>query len=111
MANDIYFLVMPGKKGGYVYMMTNQHNTVLYVGVTSNLPGRVGMHKDKYYPKSFTAHYNIDKLVYFEAFDSIVSAIDREKQLKAGSRKRKEILINSINPTWRDLFLEVQDYN
>ena len=99
------------KKGGYVYIMTNQHNTVLYVGVTSNLPGRIGQHKDKYYPKSFTDRYNIDKLVYFEVFELIVLAIVREKQIKAGSRKAKEALINSMNPEWRDLFWEVQDYN
>lgn len=99
------------KKGGYVYIITNQHNTVLYVGVTSNLPGRIGQHKDKYYPKSFTAKYNIDKLVYFEVFELIVLAIAREKQIKAGSRKAKEALINSMNPEWRDLFWEVQDYN
>lgn len=102
---------MWGKKSGYVYIITNQHHTVLYVGVTSNLPGRIGKHKDKYYPKSFTAKYNVDKLVYFEVFDSIVTAIEREKQLKAGSRKKKEALINSSNPAWRDLFWEVQDYN
>ena len=99
------------KKGGYVYIITNQHNTVLYVGVTSNLPGRIGQHKDKYYPKSFTAKYNIDKLVYFEVFELIVLAIAREKQIKAGSRKAKEALINSMNPEWRDLFWEVQDYD
>ena len=98
------------KKGGYVYIITNKYNTVLYVGVTSNLPGRIGKHKDKFYPKSFTAKYNVDKLVYFEVFDSIVDAIFREKQIKAGSRKRKEELINSLNPAWKDLFWEVQDY-
>jgi putative endonuclease len=101
---------MPINKGGYVYIITNQHHTVLYVGVTSNLPGRIGKHRDKFYAKSFSAKYNVDKLVYFEVFDFIVDAIQREKQLKAGSRKRKEALINSMNPEWRDLFSEVQDY-
>ena len=74
---------MHRKKGGYIYIITNQHHTVLYVGVTSNLPGRIGQHKDKFYPKSFTAKYNVDKLVYFEVFNSIVDAIMREKQIKA----------------------------
>ena len=102
---------MHRKKGGYVYIITNKYNTVLYVGETSNLPGRIGEHRDKFYPKSFTAKYNIHKLVYFEVFDSIVDAIIREKQIKAGSRKRKEDLINSFNPDWIDLLWEVQDYN
>ena len=102
---------MKGKKGGYIYIVTNQHNTVLYVGVTSNLAGRVSQHRDKHYPKSFTARYNANKLVYFELFDSIEDAILREKQIKGGSRKRKEDLINAYNCEWRDLFWEVQDYN
>lgn len=102
---------MSRKKRGYVYIITNRHHTVLYVGVTSNLPGRIGKHRDKFYPNSFSGMYNVDKLVYFEVFDFIIDAIAREKQLKAGSRKRKEELINSLNPEWRDLFWEVQEYN
>ena len=84
--------------------MTNLHNTTLYTGVTSDLYGRVLEHKEKKYPKSFTARYNIHKLVYFQHFESIEEAIDREKQVKAASRKYKEGLINSINPDWKDLF-------
>ena len=93
----------------YVYIMTNKSNTVLYVGVTNDLMRRVYEHKNKIDSNSFTAKYNLNKLVYFESTSSIESAIEREKQLKAGSRKRKEELINSINPEWNDLY-EVYDY-
>ncbi len=86
----------------YIYLMTNKNNTVIYTGVTSNLLRRVFQHKTKFY-KGFTARYNCDKLVYFEEFYAIIQAIAREKQIKAGSRKRKEQLINSMNPEWKDL--------
>ncbi|WP_075352569.1 GIY-YIG nuclease family protein [Algoriphagus marinus] len=95
------------KKGGSTYIMTNKNNTVLYIGVTSDLIRRVSEHKVKTNPTSFTAKYNLDKLVYFENFQSIEEAINREKQLKGGSRLKKEILINSINPEWIDLFDEL----
>ena len=83
--------------------MTNDNDTVLYTGVTSNLRGRVKEHMGNMHPGSFTARYNIRKLVYYESFDSIVEAIKREKQIKAGSRKKKLDLINGSNPEWRDL--------
>jgi putative endonuclease len=98
------------KKGGCVYIMTNQHNTTLYVGVTSKLFIRMTEHRDKKYPKSFTARYNLNKLVYYEVFHSIREAIAREKQLKAGSRKAKEKLIQSLNPDWKDLFEEISTW-
>jgi putative endonuclease len=91
-------------KGGFVYIITNAHHTTLYVGVTSNVYNRTVQHRDKIFPKSFSARYNLSKLVYYEIFDSIVDAIAREKQLKAGSRKKKEDLINKFNPEWKDLF-------
>jgi len=91
------------KKGGYVYILTNQNNTTLYTGVTSNLAKRVWEHKNKII-KGFTYKYNINKLVYYERFESIESAIAREKQIKAGSRKRKDDLINMFNPDWKDLY-------
>ena len=91
--------------------MTNENNNVLYTGVTSNLVARVSEHRDKLYSKSFTSRYNINKLIYFEIFDTIEEAIAREKQIKAGSRKRKEKLINAMNPEWRDLFDDVKDYD
>lgn len=90
-------------KVGYVYILSNKINTVLYVGVTSNLIKRVWEHKNKAVP-GFTARYNIDKLIYYETSESIVSAIEREKQIKGGSRKKKTELINSFNPQWKDLY-------
>ena len=76
------------EKKGYVYILTNKHNTTLYVGVTSNLPKRIYEHKNKII-KGFTSKYNLNKLVYYEHYESIYEAIVREKQLKGGSRKRK----------------------
>jgi len=92
------------EKGGYVYIMTNKKNTVLYTGVTSNLVARVTEHKEHTYPNSFTAKYNVVKLVYYECFTSIEEAIAREKQIKAGSRQDKIDLINKMNPQWIDLY-------
>ena len=85
-----------------VYFMANKNNTVLYIGVTSNLIKRVYEHKAKIY-KGFTSKYNCNKLVYYEVFDNINDAIAREKQLKSGNRKRKNELVNSMNPEWNDL--------
>ena len=93
-------------KRGYVYILTNKNNTVLYTGVTSNLVKRVYEHKQKYV-KCFTKAYNVTKLVYYEVFDNIVSAIEREKQIKAGSRKKKLELINNFNAEHRDLYDEL----
>ncbi|HEY9114362.1 MAG TPA: GIY-YIG nuclease family protein, partial [Bacteroidales bacterium] len=70
------------ERGGYIYIMTNKYNTTLYVGLTSNLRNRVYQHKTKQYSNSFTARYNLDKLVYFEPFMFIEEAIEREKQIK-----------------------------
>lgn len=88
---------------GYFYIITNKYNKVLYSGVTSNLKERIYQHKTKKHPKSFTARFNVDRLVYFETYDSIGDAIKREKQIKGGSRKKKIDLINSLNPGWKDL--------
>ncbi|MCO6148465.1 GIY-YIG nuclease family protein [Flavobacterium sp. NRK1] len=93
-------------KSGFTYILTNYNNTTLYVGVTSNLYERVKQHKQKFYPNCFTAKYNLNKLVYFEQFQMIGDAIGREKQLKAGSRKKKIELIQNINPEWKDLYFE-----
>lgn len=86
-----------------VYILTNQYNTVLYTGVTSDLYHRIMEHREKVYP-GFTSRYNVHKLVYFEEFGDISDAIAREKQIKAGSRQKKLDLINSINPNWDDLW-------
>lgn len=93
-------------KPGFVYILTNHTNTTLYVGVTSELQGRTKQHKQKIYPNSFTAKYNLYKLVYFEQHQMIGDAIGREKQLKAGSRQKKIELIESMNPEWKDLYFE-----
>lgn len=90
-------------KSYHVYILTNKWQTVLYVGVTGNLEGRIAQHKEKVHPKSFTAQYNVNRLVYFEEYGNPLEAIMREKQLKAGPRWRKERLINQNNPSWKDL--------
>ena len=88
----------------WIYITTNKPNGVLYTGVTSELKDRITSHKTKKYKNSFSARYNLDKLVYFEKFDSIITAREREKQIKAGSRTKKILLIESMNPEWEDLF-------
>lgn len=90
-------------KPGFIYILTNKNNTTLYVGVSATLVKRIQQHKEKIDKKSFTARYNLDKLVYYEAFQRIPDAIAREKQIKAGNRASKIELIESINPNWIDL--------
>jgi putative endonuclease len=96
-------------KSGFIYIITNKYNTTLYIGVTSNLPQRIVQHKEKHYPTSFSARYNLCKLVYYEQFQMIGDAIGREKQLKAGSRTQKILLIQSSNPNWNDLYEDIKD--
>ena len=86
----------------YVYILTNTHHNVLYTGVTNDLERRCYEHKQKKI-KGFTQKYNVDKLIYFERFDSIDSAIDREKQIKGFSRGKKLTLINQFNKDWKEL--------
>ena len=93
-------------KPGFIYILTNKNNTTLYVGVTADLEQRIKQHKSKINKKSFSARYNLNKLVYYEAFQMIGDAIAREKQLKGGNRAQKIALIESINPTWEELFYE-----
>jgi len=88
----------------WIYMTSNKKNGVIYTGVTSELKYRIGSHKNKKYINSFTARYNADKLVYYEEYDSIITANAREKQLKAGSRAKKVKLIEGMNPEWDDLY-------
>ncbi len=99
------------ERGGYVYILTNKTNNVLYTGVTSNLRNRIFEHKTKKHKNSFTNKYNVNKLVYFETFTHIEDAISREKQIKAGSRQKKINLVNNFNPKWNDLFDKIEDYN
>ncbi|MGB5419449.1 GIY-YIG nuclease family protein [Algibacter sp.] len=84
-------------------MMTNKPNGVLYIGVTDNIEERVKEHRLKVYPKSFTAKYNCDKLVYFEEFENGSEAEKRERQLKKWKREWKIELIEDMNPSWTDL--------
>ena len=86
----------------YVYILTNQNHTVLYIGVTNDLARRVAEHKAGVH-EGFTKRYKVDKLVYFEDSPSVTAAIEREKQLKAGSRTKKLTLINESNPHWNEL--------
>lgn len=93
-------------KQGYVYILFSQRNGTLYVGVTSNLQKRIFEHKNKFV-EGFTKKYNVDKLGYYEVFDNIENAIEREKQIKSWSRKKKLALIESINPKWEDLYYNI----
>jgi len=95
---------------GCVYILTNKHNTTLYTGVTSDLRVRLWQHKSKYYPKSFSARYYLNKLVYFEFYDAIEEAIAMEKYVKGKSRAYREGLIEKTNPEWEDLGIEVEEW-
>ncbi len=86
--------------------MTNKSNTVIYTGVTNDLKRRVYEHKEKLID-GFTKKYNVNKLAYFEFASDINSAIQREKNIKAGSRQKKIDLINSMNKEWKDLFNDI----
>ena len=94
------------EKQGYVYILTNKANTVLYIGVTSNLTKRIWEHKN-HVVEGFTKKYNLNKLVYYEAIETIESAIKREKYLKGKTRCYKEELINTFNPDWDDLYEKI----
>ena len=88
--------------GGYTYILTDEHNTVLYTGVTSDLERRLYEHKNPLVP-GFTAKYRCHKLVYYECHDRIEDAILREKQIKGKTRAKKIALIDVENPSWADL--------
>jgi putative endonuclease len=94
------------EKAHCVYILTNQRHTVLYTGVTGNLKLRVHQHRKKLLP-GFTSRYNVSKLVWYEAGHDPSGAIAREKQIKAGSRRKKIELINRLNPEWHDLYEEL----
>ena len=96
------------KKQPAVYILTNKPDGTLYTGVTSDLPKRIWQHKNRVM-KGFSTRYNLTRLVYFELFEDMYTAISREKQIKAGSRKAKINLIERRNPGWRDIYTEVCD--
>ena len=91
------------EKQGYVYILTNKQNKVLYTGVTSSLIKRIYEHKNKLVD-GFTKKYNVSKLVYFEIFSDMINAITREKQIKGWLRAKKIALIESKNPEWKELY-------
>ena len=93
-------------KTGYIYILTNKPNGTLYVGVTSDLIGRIYQHKQKFV-EGFTKKYGLDKLVYFEMFDDITDAITREKEIKKWRRAEKVKHILMKNPEWDDLYEEL----
>jgi putative endonuclease len=89
-----------------VYILTNQRHTVLYTGVTSDLLRRLVEHRERRTP-GFASRYNVDRLVFYEVTEDATAAITREKQIKAGSRRKKLDLIAGMNPEWRDLYDEL----
>lgn len=90
-------------KNFYIYILSSCKNGTLYIGVTNDLNRRIQIHK-KGLNSGFTKRYGVDRLVYFEVFESIVGAIRREKQLKKWNRLWKIQLIEKVNPAWKDLF-------
>ena len=88
----------------YVYMMTNSYRNMLYTGITNDLVRRVYEHRHHLDKGSFTDRYNIEYLVYYESTTDVKAAIEREKQIKSWSRKKKDKLIATQNPNWADLY-------
>ena len=88
----------------YVYILTNWDDSVIYIGVTGNLERRLYEHKNKL-ADGFTKKYNVNKLVYFESTSDVYSALSREKQLKKWTRVKKNQLVETLNPEWKDLSL------
>lgn len=86
-----------------VYILSNKSKTVLYVGVTNDLKRRTYEHKNGF-TKGFSSKYHVNRLVYYETGGDMTSAIQREKQIKSGSRLKKNELINAFNPSWDDLY-------
>ena len=93
-------------KNYYVYLLTNDYNNVMYVGVTNDLKRRLYEHKNKII-EGFTSKYNVHKLVYYESFSNADTAIKREKQLKHWIRAKKNALVETVNPEWKDLSVEL----
>ncbi|MCQ2351348.1 MAG: GIY-YIG nuclease family protein [Paludibacteraceae bacterium] len=90
-------------KGGYIYILTNYTRTTLYIGVTNDIARRILEHKNHIFHNSFTDKYNVELCIYYESFNTIEEAICREKEIKKWSRQKKENLINSLNPEWKEI--------
>ncbi len=97
---------MKSKDSYYVYILSNDYNNLMYVGMTDNLRERIQEHKNKFVD-GFTQTYNIDKLVYFENRDDASSAIEREKEIKKWRDNKTKSLVESNNPEWKDLYLDL----
>jgi len=97
---------MPSTKHYFVYILTNQNNNVIYVGVTNDLVRRIHEHKNKLVD-GFTKKYNVDKLVYFEYTTDVYAALEREKEIKKWRREKKNKLVETENPEWKDLTPEL----
>ncbi len=89
-------------KDYYVYILTNQYNNVMYIGITNDLKRRVYEHKTGLL-EGFTKRYNVHKLVYVEHCHDVYAAIEREKQLKGWSRPKKNALVEAVNPEWKEI--------
>jgi putative endonuclease len=101
---------MPVESCYYVYLLTNWNHRVMYVGVTNDLSRRLYEHKNKLI-KGFTEKYNLNKLVYFEETRDVQSALAREKEIKKWRREKKDALVQSVNPEWRDISDEGKDFS
>ncbi len=98
------------ERGGIVYIITNFTHSTLYTGVTSDLLFRTIEHREKLHPKSFTAKYNLNKLVYYCFYPTIEEAIAEEKRIKGGSRVKKIKLVEIQNSLWKDLWEEISEW-
>jgi putative endonuclease len=99
--NGSYKFVV-SEKSYYVYVLTNWNQRVMYVGVTSDLKRRIHEHQNKLV-KGFTEKYNVNKLVYYEQTNDVITALAREKEIKKWRRQKKDNLVVSVNPQWQDL--------
>jgi putative endonuclease len=93
-----------GNMNYYVYILASKTNVTIYTGVTNDLVRRVYEHRQNILPESFTAKYGVHKLVYYEQTGDVRAALEREKQIKSWKRVRKNALVESLNPTWEDLY-------
>ena len=88
----------------YVYILANATNVTIYTGVTNDLVRRVYEHRTHADPNSFTTKYHVNRLVYFEQTTDVRAALEREKQIKSWKRARKNVLVETMNPKWEDLY-------